>query len=194
MVIKSIIQAKNLKGKRVLLRSDFNVPIKNGKITDDYKITQGLATIKYLLSKHSKIIIITHLGEPQPEANLKYFTVQPLAAALTNALGKKVKFVADTIGLKAGTNISRMKNGELILLENLRFNPGELKNDKKFAKQLAALADIYVNDAFAVSHRNHASLSAVKNYLPAFAGLLLAKEVTHLSRILAALKFPPKSP
>lgn len=181
MNIKSIRKVKNLVGKRVLLRADFNVPIENGQIKDEYKLIQGLPTIRLLLRHNCRIIIITHLGKPGGEKN-KNFSVKPIAARLSRIFHKDIKFIDELIGLKAGTAAGNMENGEIIMLENLRFEPGEEENSKKFARELAKYADIYINDAFGVSHRKHASLSAIKNYLPSYAGLLLEKEVLNLEK------------
>jgi phosphoglycerate kinase len=188
MFIKSIRQIKNLVGKKVLLRTDFNVPIEKSKIKDDYKIITSLPTIRYLLRHKCKIIIISHLGEPnknkkQKIKNKKY-SIKPLVLRLSQLLGKKIKFVDDCFGEKVALAVNKLKFGEILLLENLRFYPEEENNDKKFAKKLAKLADIYINDAFAVCHRNHASVSAIKKYLPSFAGLLIASEVYNLNKIL----------
>lgn len=194
MKIKSLRQIENLTGKKALLRVDYNVPIEKdsgaagtARIKDDYKIVAGLPTIRFLLRHKCKVIIITHLG--RPIKNQKYFSVKPIADRLSELLGKKVKFVDDCAGLKAGTEVSKMRRGEILMLENLRFSYDEENNDLGFAKKLAKLADIYVNDAFAASHRAHASVSAIKNYLPSYAGLLLENEIVNLNKILR-----PQSP
>jgi len=176
MKIKSIRNIKNLAGKIVLLRADLNVPIKKGLIKSDYKIIAILPTIRYLLRHNSKIIIITHINEDN--------TAKPVAKRLAELLDNKILFVRKCVGGEIREAAKKMMPKDIIFLENLRFNSGEEKNDKKFAKELASLADIYVNDAFAVSHRKHASLAAVKKYLPAFAGLLLEKEILNLNKIL----------
>jgi len=181
MRINSIKKAKDLAGKRVLLRADFNVPIENGRIKDEYKLVQGLPTIRFLLRHNCRIVIITHLGKPDGKKN-KDFTVKPIAARLSRIFHKDVRFIDEVIGLKAGTAAGNMENGEIVMLENLRFEPGEEENKRKFAKELAKYADIYINDAFGVSHREHASLAAIKNYLPSYAGLLLEKEVLNLEK------------
>jgi phosphoglycerate kinase len=188
MEIKTIKKAKNLAGKKVLLRADFNVPINKNRIKDSFKIIKGLPTIRYLIKQKCKIIIITHLGRPIAGRNNDEFTVKPIATRLSRVLGKKVKFVNDTSGFKAGTEVSKMKNGEIILLENIRFEPGEIKNSKILAKRLSRLAQIFVNDAFGVSHRAHASLSAIKSFLPTSAGLLLEEEVRNLEKVLSPKK------
>lgn len=182
MKIRSIRQARGLAGKRILLRADFNVPIKNGKIIDDYRIVSGLATIRFLLRYKCKLIIATHLGQPQSQDKAQY-TTRPIAERLEKILHAKVKFINDIIGTPVEHAVEHMQPGEIIFLENLRFNEGEEKNDLSFAKNLARLADVYVNDAFAVCHRNHASVSAIKKFIPAYAGLLLASELEHLHKI-----------
>ena len=181
MKIKSIRNIKNLAGKIILLRADLNVPIKNGRIKSDYKIVATLPTIRYLLRHNSKIIITTHIDKGNK--------AEPVAKRLAQLLGKKILFVSDCVGYKVALAADKMENKDIIFLENLRFNPGEEKNDKKFAKVLAEPVDIYVNDSFGVDHRNHASLVAIKKYLPAFAGLLLEKEILNLNKILK-----PKQP
>lgn len=181
MKIKSISQVKNLADKTVFLRADFNIPIKNGVIKDDYKIVMTLPTIRFLLRHNCRLVIATHLD--------KGATAKPLVKRLAELLGKKVSFINDCTKAKAVKAAKELKAGEIIFLENLRFNPGEETNDKKFAKILASLADLYVNDAFAVCHRNHASVSAIKKYLPSYAGLLLEKEILNLEKVLK-----PKQP
>lgn len=184
MKIKSIKSVQNLNNKRILLRADFNVPVKKGKILDEFKVMQGLETICYLLKNQSKVIILTHLGKPKAGIKEKKYSVKKIADALSRKLDKKVEYVDDISGFKAGTAVTKMKPGDIIMLENIRFAKGEESNSKILAKNLAKLADIYVNDAFAVSHRNHASVSAIKRYLPAYAGLLLEKELINLSMAL----------
>ncbi|MDD4271762.1 MAG: phosphoglycerate kinase [Patescibacteria group bacterium] len=184
MRIKSIRNIKNLAGKIILLRADLNVPIKSGRIKDDFKIVAALPTIRYLLRHNCRVIVATHLGKGD-----KADSVKPLADRLGRLLGKKTRLVKNYLGEAAIAEIKKIREKEVIVLENLRWQKGEGKNDKKFARSLAALADIYVNDAFAVSHRNHASLAVIKKYLPAYAGLLLEKEVLNLHKILA-----PKPP
>lgn len=181
MKIKSIRQVKNLAGKRVLLRADFNVPIKQGVILDDFKIAETLPTIRFLLRHNCLIIIATHLDKGQ--------SAKILINRLKELLGQQVIFIKQKISSGSAVNLPEIKAKQIILLENLRLTGGEKANDKKFAKKLAGLADIYVNDAFAVSHRDHASVSAVKKYLPAYAGLLLEKEIENLNKVLR-----PKQP
>lgn len=190
MKIKSIRKARKLTGKKVLLRADFNVPVNiKGEIKDDFKILASLPTIRFLLRYKCKIIIITHLGSPKcnngPKAKkLKNYSVKHIARRLGLLLDKKIGFVDDCIGFKVGTEISKIKEGEILILENLRFYKEEKKNSKKFAKELANFADIYINDAFAVSHRKHVSVCAIKDYMPSFAGMLLANEIKNLNKVL----------
>ena len=193
MQIKSIRQCKKLIGKKALVRVGFNVPIEKGKIKDDYKIVESLPTIRFLLRHKCKVIIMTHLGRPMGSKKLevrskKCYSVKPIAARLGRMLGKKVKFVDDCVGFKVGTEVSKMKNGDILMLENLRFHKGEEINSKKFAKELAGLADIYVNDAFSVSHRNHASVNVIKKSLPSYAGILLEQEFINLNKVLRPRK------
>lgn len=187
MKIKSISSLKKLVGKKILVRVDFNVPLEKGKIKDDYKIASGSETIKYLSAQGAKVIIITHLGEPGGK-KIAALSAAPLAVRLAKILDIKVKFIDTVFGDKTEKAIAAMNSGDILFLENIRFESGELKNDNQFAKQLAALADIYVNDAFAVSHREQASVAAVKNYLPAYAGLLLEQELKALNKIIKPKK------
>lgn len=186
--IKTIKNIKDLRGKRVFLRSDFNIPITRGIIKDDFRIIAALPTIRYLMAKKSKIIIATHLGDPGGKKNNKH-TVKPLARRLSEVLGVKVVFVSDCIGKTTEKAANKLRDGEILLLENLRFYPGEEENSSDFARSLAKLADIYVNNAFGVSHREHASVSAIKKLIPAYAGLLLENEVLNLHKI-----YKPKKP
>ncbi len=193
MKIKSIRNIKNLQGKRVLLRVDFNVPITKKKVREDYKIKMSLPTIEYLLKKGARVIAVSHLGSPKGKINPE-LSLLPVAKTLQKLLSeraykKKIKFVPEVIGAWVKKEVEGLQNGELILLENLRFEGGEEKNDQVFATKLAAFGDIYVNDAFAVSHRDQASVSAIKKFLPSFAGLLLENEVLALSKVVK-----PKQP
>lgn len=186
MKIKSISRIKKLAGQTVLLRVDFNVPLKNRRIKDDNKIVSCLETINYLSHEKAKLVIISHLGDPMG-INVDY-SLAPIARHLSKLLKEKVKFINETVGEKVDKAISNMKDGEIILLENTRFNKGELENDNSFAKRLAQNKDVFVNDAFAVSHRAQASVSAVMNYLPSYAGLLLEKELKALNKVLKPRK------
>ncbi|MCX6796217.1 MAG: phosphoglycerate kinase [Candidatus Falkowbacteria bacterium] len=184
MTVKSIKNVNNLYGKRVLLRTDLNIPLKKGKIQDTYKIEQQLETIKFLLAKHCRVILVTHLGRPKPGKFNEKFSVKPIAKALGKMLQRQVIVIKEIHEFEAAREISRAKFGDLIMLENIRFAVGEEENSFKLAKSLAKLADVYVNDAFAVSHRAHASICAIKKYLPSYAGLLLEKEIVNLNKAL----------
>ncbi len=181
MVVKSIRQIKNLTSKTVFLRVDFNVPIKSREIKDEYKIVMTLPTIRYLLRHNCRLIIASHLTDEKA-------TAKPIAKRLSELLGEKVIFIPGGLNEKVIESVNQ-KDGRIILLDNLRLNQGEEKNDKRFARNLAELADIYVNDAFAVCHRNHATVQAIKKYLPGYAGLLLEKEILNLEKVLK-----PKQP
>lgn len=217
MKVKSIRQLKNLAGKKVFLRADFNVPLRKGEVQDDYKIVAALPTIRYLLRYKCRIIIATHLGEAGGRKTSVH-SVKSIAKRLGELLGRKVRFINDCIGKIAEKEASRIKEGEVLVLENLRFYKEEEKNDSNFAKSLASLAQIYpapfarnlkckfkkiqnkkeiippercgvyVNDAFAVCHRNHASVSAIKKYLPSYAGLLIEKEIVNLGKAIKSKK------
>lgn len=189
MVLKTIKRIKNLKNKKVLVRVDFNVPIKKGEIKEDFRIKSALPTIRYLKRKKAKIILISHLGRPTKKTK-KEFSLKPVAFYLSKLLRKKIKFVPDCIGKKVKKEIEEIKEGEIILLENLRFYKGEEQNDEDFAKQLAGLADIYINDAFSVSHRIHASVEKITKFLPSYAGFLLEKEIKILSSVFEKPKHP----
>lgn len=184
MKIKSIKNYKDIKNKKVLLRVDFNVPIKGGKVVDDYRIIRAMDTIRYLIDNECKIILMTHLGKPDPDKKEERFSIKPIAKKLVQLLGKKVTVVDDFESLSGGSIIGKMADGELVMLENIRFKKGELSNDKKLAKKLSKLADIYVNDAFSVCHRDEASVSAIKREIPFFAGFLLEQEVVNLHKAL----------
>lgn len=188
------IKKANLKGRRVLARVDFNVPVKNGKVGEDFRIKKTLPTIKLLQNKGAKIIILSHFGENRD-------SLKPVANYLKKRL-KNFKFIPTIFGKAAEKTISQMKNGDILMPENLRTNPGEEKNDDNFAKKLASLGNVYVNEAFSVSHRKHASIVGIPKYLPSFAGLLFEKEVKNLEKafkprhpflfILGGIKFESK--
>ncbi len=187
MKINSLKNLRQLAGKKIFLRLDFNVPIKDGKIKDDYKIVAGLETIKFLTAKKACLIIATHLGDPGGKFD-KTLSTAPLAVRLRKLSGLKVKLAGDVCGEKTKQMAQKLLPGEILFLENLRFEAGELADDIKFAQQLAKMSDVYVNDAFAVSHRAQASVSAIKKYLPAYAGLLLEKEVRAIERAMKPKK------
>lgn len=187
MKIKSLRRLRNFSNRTFLLRVDFNVPLVNGKIKEDYKIQAALETLRFLLKRRAKIIIISHLGEPSgPSVAL---SLSPVAKRLAKLLGRPVKFLSGSVlENKTQLALTKLGSGEVVMLENIRFYKGEYTNDSKFAKQLAALADIYINDAFAVSHREQASVSGVADYLPAYAGLLLEKELRAMAKIIKPQK------
>lgn len=186
-MINSIKKLKQINGKKVLLRLDLNVQVKDGKILDDYRLESAKETIEFLLNKKAKIIIISHLGKADGKFDEKY-SLKPVAARLKLLLKKPLKFSFEYEPLKALAEVSKLKDGEILMLENLRFNPGELKNEAHFAKDLASLADLYINDAFSVSHRSQASVGMIKKYLPSYAGLLMEKELEALAKILKPKK------
>jgi phosphoglycerate kinase len=175
----------DMKGKRVFLRVDFNVPMdKSGNVTDDTRVRASLPTIKYALEKGAKVIIASHLGRPKGK-RVEGMSLQPVAKILSGLLKKNVVFIDDCVGEKATQAISNMKAGELVLLENLRFYPGEDKNDPEFAKKLAGLCDIYIDDAFAVSHRAAASNSAITEFVKTCAaGFLLKNEIEYFNKAI----------
>lgn len=170
-------------GKRVLVRVDFNVPIEKGVITDDTRIIKSLPTIKYLIEKGAKVILITHFGRPKGKVAPEY-SVKPVVSHLSSLLGQEVLFAGDCGGEESIRITSKMEFGQVALLENTRFNPGEEKNDPAMSQSLASLADVYVNDAFGAAHRAHASTEGVAHYLPAVAGFLMEKEISVLSVVL----------
>ena len=186
---KKTIEDINVAGKRVLVRCDFNVPLKDGVITDDKRIVESLPTIKYLLGQGAKVILCSHLGRPKGEFNMK-FSLAPVAARLSELLGFEVKIARDVIGASAKELAANVEAGKAVLLENVRFHKEEEKNDPAFAKELASLAEIYVNDAFGTSHRAHASTAGVADYLPAVCGYLIQKEISIMGKALNDPKRP----
>ena len=177
---KKTIRDIDLKGKRVIVRVDFNVPQdKEGKITDDNRIVGALPTIRYLVDQNAKVVLMSHLGRPKGEFNMKY-SLAPAALRLSELLGRPVKMAKDVIGEDADRIVASLKEGEVCLLENLRFHNEEEKNDADFAKKLSGYGDIYVNDAFGTAHRAHASTEGVAHYLPAVSGFLIEKELKFL--------------
>ncbi|PWL46610.1 MAG: phosphoglycerate kinase [Clostridiales bacterium] len=176
---KKTIKDIDVAGKRVLVRVDFNVPLKNGEITDETRIQAALPTIQYLLNQNAKVVLCSHLGRPKGEFKPE-FSLAPVARRLQGLLPNKVTFATDVVGESADAAVANMQNGEVVLLENLRFHKEETKNDPEFAKKLASYGDIYVDDAFGAVHRAHASTAAVAEYLPAVAGFLIEKELQFL--------------
>jgi len=177
---KMTVKDVNLKGKRVIIRVDFNVPIKNGTITDDRRITAALPTVQYALGQGaSKVILMSHLGRPKGTGFEAEFSLKPVAVHLEKLLKEKILFLNDCVGPAVKDAIAGSKE-RVVLLENLRFHKAEEKNDAGFAKELASLADIYVNDAFGTAHRAHASTAGITAYLPSVAGFLIEKELQYL--------------
>ncbi|MEO8470299.1 MAG: phosphoglycerate kinase, partial [Chloroflexota bacterium] len=182
---KLTIRDVDVAGKRVFLRVDFNVPLEDGKVTDDSRIRAALPTIRHLLSHGAKVILASHLGRPNGKVH-DGLRLRPAAERLTQLIGKNVSVTGDALGVGTVDAIKRLRPGEIILLENLRFHAEEEKNDPAFAAQLAAYADIYVNDAFGTAHRAHASTVGVPKLLPAYAGFLMEQEIAQLSNLLEA--------
>ena len=184
MYNKKTIEDINVSGKKVLVRCDFNVPLDADKnITDETRINAALPTFRYLLDKGAAVILCSHLGRPKGEFNMKY-SLAPVAKRLSEKLGFEVKLASDVIGESAKKLAAEVKPGEAILLENLRFHVEEEKNDPAFAKELASMADVFVNDAFGTAHRAHASTEGVTHYLPSVAGYLIGKELDVMGKAL----------
>jgi phosphoglycerate kinase len=184
MFNKKIVTDLDVKGKKVLVRVDFNVPIKDGKVTDDTRITAALPTIQYLLDNGAAVILCSHLGRPKEGPDPAY-SMKPVAEHLATLISVPVKFAEDCIGPVAEKAAAELKPGEVLVLENTRFHPEETKNDPAMAKALASLADLYVNDAFGSAHRAHASTAGVAEYLPSAAGFLMEKEIRYLGNAIA---------
>ncbi len=181
---KMTVDEIDARGKRVIVRVDFNVPIQDGKITDDTRITSTLPTLKKLLSCGASLVLMSHLGRPKGKV-VPELSLAPVAKRLEKLLNRNVKFAKDCIGKEAEKYTSKMKNGDVVLLENLRYHIGEEKNDPEFAKELAKHGEIFVNDAFAASHRAHASIVGIPRLVkPAVAGYLIAKEIKFLGKLL----------
>ena len=187
---KKTVKDIDVKGKKVLVRCDFNVPQdENGGITDTRRIVSSLPTIKYLLENGAKVILCSHLGRPKGEVK-KEFSLAPVAKELSKELGREVKLAGDIVGESAKSLTANMNEGEIVLLENVRFDAREEKNDPEMARELASLAEIYVNDAFGTSHRAHASTAGVAEYLPAVSGFLIEKELDFMGNALENAKRP----
>lgn len=184
MFNKKTVRDIDVAGKKVLVRVDFNVPIQNGKVGDDTRIQAALPTINYLLDGGASLILCSHLGRPKGEPDPE-FSLKPVAAHLGDLLGQQVDFVGDCVGPLAEEAAQQLQPKGVLLLENTRFHAGEKKNDPEMAKQLASLADIYVNDAFGSAHRAHASTAGVAQFLPAVAGFLMEKEIRYLGQAVA---------
>jgi len=189
MFNKKMVTDLDVKGKKVLVRVDFNVPIENGKVGDDTRIQAALPTIEYLLENGAAVILCSHLGRPKGEFDPQ-LSLKPVAEYLDSLLDAPVKFAENCIGEKAQKAAADLDFGEVLVLENTRFHAGEKKNDPEMAKELASLADVFVNDAFGTAHRAHASNVGVADYLPAAAGFLLEKEIKYLGNAIAEPERP----
>jgi phosphoglycerate kinase len=189
MFEKKTIKDVEFAGKKALVRVDFNVPLKDGVITDDTRIVAALPTIQYLLEQGAAVILCSHLGRPKTAEDLQY-SLKPVADYLSNLVDAKVAFAEDSIGQVAEKAAAALQSGEILVLENTRFHPEETKNDEAMSKELASLADVFVNDAFGSAHRAHSSTVGVADYLPACAGFLLEKEIEYLDRAIEDPKRP----
>jgi phosphoglycerate kinase len=189
MVNKKTIKDIELTGKRVIMRVDFNVPLKEGKITDDTRIQAALPSIQYALEKNAKLILMSHLGRPKGQVK-EELRLAPVGERLGELIGKDVIIARDSVGEETRKLVSGMQNGDVVLLENLRFHKEEEANDPEFAKTLAGYADLYVNDAFGTAHRAHASTEGIARHLPAVAGFLMEKEIEFLGKLISQ----PESP
>ena len=186
---KMTMQDVDLKGKRVFCRVDFNVPMDDGKVADDTRIRAALPTIQYLSEQGAKVILASHLGRPKGEVKDE-FRLTAAGKRLAELLGKPVNKLDDSVGSTVEKQVSEMKEGDVVLLENVRFHAGEEKNDPELAKQFAALADVFVNDAFGAAHRAHATTAGIAEYLPSVQGLLLEKELDVLGKALSEPERP----
>jgi phosphoglycerate kinase len=179
---KKTVKDIDLKGKRVLMRVDFNVPIEKGVVTDDKRIRAALPTIQYVLDQGASLVVMSHLGRPKGTGFEAEFSLKPVAEVLSQLLKRPVQMAPDCIGPQVEAMARALQPGQVLMLENVRFHKEEEKNDLEFAKQLAALGDVYVNDAFGAAHRAHASTTAVAQFLPAVSGFLMQQELEYLSR------------
>jgi phosphoglycerate kinase len=189
MLNKMTMKDVDLKGKRVFCRVDFNVPMSDGNVTDDTRIRAAVPTIEYLVAQGAKVILASHLGRPKGTVN-EDMRLKAAGAKLSELLHKEVKSLDESIGQKVEQEIASMNDGDIVLLENVRFHPGEEKNDEELAKAFAALADVFVNDAFGAAHRAHASTAGIAEHLPAVSGLLLEKELDVLGKALSEPERP----
>jgi phosphoglycerate kinase len=180
---KKSVRDVDVAGKKVFVRVDFNVPLEDGAITDDTRIRETLPTIRYLIDKGAKVILASHLGRPKGEV-VEELRLTPVAARLSELLGKQVNKTDEVVGASVQVKVDALKDGEVLLLENVRFHPGEESNDSGLAKAFAELADLYVNDAFGAAHRAHASTEGIAHHIPAVSGLLMEKELDVLGKAL----------
>ena len=189
--MKKTVRDIDVKGKKVIVRCDFNVPLKEGVITDDTRITAALPTIKYMLEEGAAVILMSHLGRPEGEANMKY-TLAPVAARLSELLEMEVEFAQSPVVVdeEVKAKAAKLEGGKVMLLENVRFRKEETKNGAEFAKELASLAEVFVNDAFGTAHRAHSSTAGVADYLPAVSGFLIEKEIQFLGGAVENPKRP----
>ena len=189
--MKKTVRDIDVKNKKVLVRCDFNVPMQDGKITDDIRITSALPTIRYLMDHGARVILMSHMGRPKGEAKMEY-TLKPVAERLSQLLNKDVIFtsVPEVVNSRIVDTAAGLKPGEVMLLENVRFRKEETKNEAGFAKELAQLGEVFVNDAFGTAHRAHCSTAGVADYLPAVSGFLIEKEVKFLGEALENPKRP----
>ncbi len=178
-----------LKGKKVLLRVDLNVPMKDGAITESSRIKKIIPTIKLLIEKQAKIIILSHIGRPKGQY-VKSLSLEPISKKLSSLLNKEILFIKDIIDVNTINEVNKMPNGSIIMLENIRFNKGEETNDVEFSKKISSLGDIYVNDAFSCSHRSHASIEGITKYIPAYFGLQISEEINALKKITSEIQKP----
>jgi phosphoglycerate kinase len=186
---KKTVKDVDLKDKRVLMRVDFNVPMKDGKVTDDKRIRASLPTIKHILDQGAALILMSHLGRPKSASDSE-FSLRPVAEVLSSLLEIPIKMAPDTVGSEVESMVKELKPGEVLMLENTRFQEGEEKNDLELAKQLSVLGEVYVNDAFGSAHRAHASTEGVARFLPAVSGFLMEKELDYLGRAVGNPEHP----
>ena len=186
---KKTVEDIAVAGKKVLVRCDFNVPMADGVITDETRINGALPTIQYLVKENAAVILCSHMGRPKGEFNMKY-SLAPVAARLSELLGQEVVMASDVIGEDAKAKAAALKPGQVMMIENVRFHKEEEKNDPAFAKELASMAEIFVNDAFGTAHRAHASTAGVADYLPAVCGYLIQKEISVMGKALSDPKRP----
>ncbi|MBS3957361.1 MAG: phosphoglycerate kinase [Clostridiales bacterium] len=189
MFDKLTVKDVDVRGKRVLVRVDFNVPLHDGSVADDTRIRASLPTLRYLVDHGARVIVMSHLGRPDGAPDARY-SLRPVRRVLQHLIGRNVAFSDEVVGGEAVEAVQRMVDGEILMLENVRFHPGEKANDPAFARELASIGDLYVNDAFGAAHRAHASTAGLASYLPAYAGMLLAREVETLSSMLLTPERP----